>query len=135
MQTARFLSLSLLSAVLASCAPQQPAPQASTARRVAYRYENTLDLRADNTLNHVQVLGYEDPVVHEATSLAVSAGGTPLTLRNQVDVNGAMYNPSVELTKRGNLVIHWGVIDDGSETVELAADPAGNLTIVKRSHR
>jgi hypothetical protein len=46
-----------------------------------------------------------------------------------------MYNPSVELTKKGNLVIRWGVIGDGSETVELAADPLGNLTVVNRTHK
>ena len=131
MYSPKFLASVASAVLLASCASKQPAPK----QPVCYRYENTLDLRADNTLNHVLVLGYKDPVVQEATSLAVSAGGAPLTLRNQVDMNGAMYNPSVELTKKGNLLIHWGVIGDGSETVELAADPAGNLTVVKRSKK
>lgn len=131
MEIPKILAFACLGAALISCAPQHPASK----RPVAYRYENTLDLRADNTLNRVQVIGYEDPMVHEATSLIVSAGGVPLILHNQVDVNGAMYNPSVELTKKGNLIIRWGVIDDGSETVELAADPVGNLTIINRSHK
>ena len=131
MHSSKLLPFVLFGAFLASCAPQQPTPK----RPVSYRYENTLDLRADNTLNRVQVIGYEDPVVHEATSLTVTAGGAPLTLRNQADVNGAMYNPSVALTKKGNLLIRWGVIDDGSETVELSADPVGNLSIVSRSHK
>ena len=123
----------VLAASLVSCAVHSPAPKSTEAIR--YRYENTLDLRVDNTLNHVLVLGYDDPNPGEATRLVVSAGGAPLTLRNQIDVNGAMYNPSVELTKKGTLLIHWGVIDDGSETVELAADPASNLTIAKRSKK
>ena len=123
----------VLAASLASCAVHSPAPKSTEAIR--YRYENNLDLRADNTLNHVLVLGYDDSSLGEATRLVVSAGGAPLTLRNQIDVNGAMYNPSVELTKKGTLLIHWGVIDDGSETVELAADPASNLTIAKRSKK
>ena len=131
MHSSRILSVAFLGVILTSCAQQEPAQK----RPVSYRYENTLDLRADNTLNRVTVLGYEDPIVHEATSLTVNAGGAPLILRNQVDVNGAMYNPSVELTKKGNLVIRWGVIDDGSETVELAADPVGHLKIVSRTHK
>jgi len=102
---------------------------------VRYRYENTLDLRADNTLNHVVVIGYDDSNMREATRLVVHAGGAPLTLRNQYDINGAMYAPTVELTKKGNLLIRWSEIDEVSEEVELAADPAGNLAIVKRTHK
>ncbi len=131
MHPVKILSIISFGLLLTSCAPQHPASK----RKVAYRYENTLDLRADNTLNRVEVIGYEDEMVHEATSLIVSAGGVPLILHNQVDVNGAMYNPSVELTKKGNLMIRWGVIDDGSEAVELAADPAGNLSVVKRTQK
>ena len=122
-----------LAASLVSCAVHPPTPKSTEAIR--YRYENTLDLRADNTLNHVLVLGYDDSNLGEATRLVVSAGGAPLTLRNQIDVNGAMYNPSVELTKKGTLIVRWGVIGDCSETVELTADPAGNLTTLKRSKK
>lgn len=100
---------------------------------VRYRYENTVDLRADNTLNHVLVIGYDDTNIREATRLVVSAGGAPLTLRNKTDVNGAMYAPAVEVTKKGTLIIRWSAIDEVREEVELAADSAGNLTIVKRT--
>lgn len=102
---------------------------------IRYRYENTLDLRADNTLNHVLVIGYDDSNIREVTRLVVFAGGAPLSLRNQLDVNGAMYAPSVELTKKGTLLIRWGAIDDQVEEAELAADTAGNLTIIGRSHK
>lgn len=102
---------------------------------IRYRYENTVDLRADNTLNHVLVIGYDDASMREVTRLVVFAGGAPLTLRNQMDVNGAMYAPSVALTKKGNLLVRWGAIDDQVEEAELAADAAGNLTIVRRSHK
>lgn len=102
---------------------------------VRYRYENTVDLRADNSLNHVLVIGYDDTNIREATRLVVSAGGAPLTLRNKTDVNGAMYAPAVEVTKKGTLIIRWSAIDDVREEVELAADPAGNLTIVKRTQQ
>ena len=100
---------------------------------VRYRYENTVDLRADNSLNHVLVIGYDDTNIREATRLVVSAGGAPLTLRNKTDVNGAMYAPAVEVTKKGTLIIRWSAIDEVREEVELAADSAGNLTIVKRT--
>lgn len=63
------------------------------------------------------------------------AGGAPVSLRNQLDVDGAMYAPSVELTKKGTLLIRWGAIDDQVEEAELAADTAGNLTIIGRSHK
>ena len=131
MHPVKLLSSFVLAASLASCAVHPPAP----AQAIRYRYENTLDLRADNTLNHMLVLGYDDSNLGEATRLVVSAGGAPLTLRNQIDVNGAMYNPSVELTKKGTLIVRWDVIDDCSETVELAADPAGNLATLKRSKK
>ena len=113
--------------------PVEAAPKSGPV--VRYRYENTVDLRVDNTLNHVVVVGYDDSQMREATRLVVSAGGAPLTLRNRWDVGGAMYAPAVEFTKNGTLIVRWGVIGDGSEQVELAADPAGNLTIVKRSYR
>ncbi len=135
MHSLKRISSAALALLFAACAPHSPALHPASGRPVKYRYENSLDLRADNTLDHVLVLGYEDPIVHEATSLTVTAGGAPLTLRNQVDVNGAMYNPSVELSKKGTLLIHWDVIDEGSETVELAADPAGNLKVVKRTQK
>ena len=131
MPSLKILSLIVLCSLLVSCAPHSPAPKGA----IRYRYENTLDLRADNTLNRVSVVGYDDANLGEATRLVVSAGGAPLTLRNQIDVNGAMYHPAVELTKKGNLLIRWGVIDDGAEQVELAADPAGNLTVVKRTQK
>jgi len=131
MPSLKILSIIVLCSLLASCAPHSPAPKGA----IRYRYENTLDLRADNTLNRVSVVGYDDSNLGEATRLVVSAGGAPLTLRNQIDVNGAMYHPAVELTKKGNLVIRWGVIDDCAEQVEVAADPAGNLTVVKRTQK
>lgn len=131
MRILKFLPLVAVCLLLASCA-SHPTGQKGIVR---YRYENTLDLRADNTLNHVTVVGYDDSNLGEATRLVVSAGGASLILRNQVDVNGVMYNPAVELTKKGNLIIHWGVIDDCAEEVELAADPAGNLTVVKRTQK
>jgi hypothetical protein len=117
-----------LALLLVSCATRPPQPK----EVVRYRYENTLDLRRDNTLNHVVVVGYDDSNMGEATRLVVSAGGKPLTLQNRRDRNGAMYVPSVELTKKGTLAVRWGEIDDCYETVELAADPAGNLTVVSR---
>ena len=131
MRSLKTLSVVVLCSLLGSCAPHSKGPK----QVIRYRYENTLDLRADNTLNHVVVLGYDDANLREATRLVVSAGGAPLTLRNQIDVNGAMYNPSVELTKKGNLLVRWGVIDDCAEQAELAADPAGNLTVVKRTQK
>ena len=124
-----------LAASLVSCAVHSPAPAPKSTEAIRYRYENTLDLRADNTLNHVLILGYDDSNPGEATRLVVSAGGAPLALRNQTDVHGAMYNPAVELTKKGTLIVRWDVIGDCSETVELAADPDGNLTAVKRSKK
>lgn len=124
-------SIIIICAFLVSCAPHSPVPSGN----VRYRYENMLDLRADNTLNHVTVVGYDDSRLGEATRLVVSAGGAPLTLRNQIDVNGAMYNPSVELTKTGNLLLRWGVIDDCAESVELTADAKGNLAILKRTQK
>jgi len=119
--------------LMASCAapPRKPTPIATP-----YRYENTLNLLGGlGPLMHVLVIGYDDAGIGEATRLVVSAGGRPLTLRNQIDVNGAMYTPAVELSKTGNLLVRWGVIDDGSEEVELAADPDGNLSVVKRISR
>ena len=131
MHSLKLLPSLLLVALLVSCASHAP----TSKQVIRYRYENTVDLRADNTLNRVVVVGYDDANLGEATRLVVSAGGAPLTLRNQIDVNGAMYHPSVELTKKGNLLIGWGVIDDCSEQVELAADPAGNLTVAKRTQK
>ncbi|MDR3401333.1 MAG: hypothetical protein P4L99_02455 [Chthoniobacter sp.] len=130
MRAARLLSPVILIALL--IAPAAAAPKSKPV--VRYRYENTVDLRADNTLNHVVVVGYDDANLREATRLVVYAGGAPLTLRNQFDINSAMYAPTVELTKKGNLLIRWGEIDEVSEEVELSADSAGNLTIVKRTH-
>ena len=94
MRSLRILSIIVLSSLLVSCAPHSPAPKGA----IRYRYENTLDLRADNTLNRVSVLGYDDTNLGEATRLVISAGGAPLTLRNQIDVNGAMYNPCLLYT-------------------------------------
>lgn len=128
--------LNLLSSVaLAVALTASAAAAPKTKPVIRYRYENTVDLRADNTLNHVVVVGYDDYNMREATRLVVDAGGKPLTLRNERDLNGAMYAPSVQLNKKGNLIVHWGVIDDGWEEAELAADPAGNLKIVRRSRR
>ena len=121
-----------LGALLASCAAP---PQAAPHGVVRYRYENSLDLRRDNTLNHVVVVGYDDSNIREATRLVVSAGGAPLTLANQLDVNGAMYAPAVELTKSGTLLVSWGAIDDRSESAELAADDSGGLTVIRRTHK
>jgi hypothetical protein len=131
MRSLKLLPFIVLCSLLASCAQHSPTPK----EIICYRYENSLDLRGDNTLNHVVVVGYDDAKLGEATRLVVSTGGAPLTLRNQIDVNGAMYHPSVELTKKGNLLVRWGVIDDCAEQVELAADPAGNLTVVKRTQK
>ena len=121
-----------LSALLASCAtPPSLAPLES----VRYRYENSVDLRRDNTLNHVVVVGYDDSTIREATRLVVSAGGPPLTLKNELDVNGAMYAPAVTLTKSGTLIVSWGAIGDRSESAELAADASGGLTVIRRTHK
>ncbi len=116
-----------------SCAatPSQPSAPAAAAGAVKYRYENSLDLRNDNTLNHVTVTGYDEKSLGEATRLDVSAGGAVLSLRNKSDAGGAMYNPKVELSKQGTLLVSWGEIDDGFGKAELAADAAGNLTITK----
>ena len=127
---AKFLESLVLAALLVSCASS---PVSAPQGEVRYRYENSLDLRRDNTLNHVVVVGYDSSNMKETTSLVVSAGGAPITLKNMLDPNGAMYAPSVDLTKDGNLSIRWGVIDDRSETVVLAADRAGGLTVVKRT--
>jgi hypothetical protein len=124
----RYLPAAVLPFFFASCASNSTT--GSTAA-VKYRYENTLDLRNDNTLNRVQVTGVDEKSLGEATRLDVFAGGIGLTLRNKSDVGGAMYNPSVELTKQGTLLVKWGEIDDGYGLAELAADEAGNLTIKK----
>jgi hypothetical protein len=126
----RSLLLASLSLFVVSCASPGSKP-AAPSEAVKYRYENTLDLRNDNTLNHVVVKGYDEKSLGEATRLDVSAGGAMLSLRNKSDAGGAMYNPSVELTKQGNLLIKWDEIDDGYGRAELAADEAGNLTITK----
>ncbi|HEX2749027.1 MAG TPA: hypothetical protein VHM91_13560 [Verrucomicrobiales bacterium] len=119
--------------LLVSCAstPSKPDAPAAAAGAVKYRYENSLDLRNDNTLNHVVVTGYDEKSLGEATRLDVSAGGAVLSLRNKSDVGGAMYNPKVELSKQGTLLVSWGEIDDAYGKAELAADEAGNLTIKK----
>jgi len=116
-------------ALLVSCAAPKPAAKTNA----AYRYENTLNLLGGiGPLMHVLVVGHDDAHIGEATRLVVTAGGRPLTLQNEKDVNGAMYTPAVELSKNGNLLVRWGVIDDGFEQVEIAADPSGNLSVAKR---
>ena len=58
-----------------------------------------------------------------------------MTLCNQTDANGAMYHPSVAFTKKGNIIVRRGVVDDFAEEVGLAADLAGNLTVLKQVQR
>ncbi len=127
----KFIPLATAATLLSACAT--PAPKTAAADTVRYRYENTLDLHTGGTLSHVAVLGHDDAKLGEATRLVVSAGGAPVTLRNSVDVNGAMYCPAVDTMKNGHLVVRWDVIDDGWEKAELAADAAGNLRVVRRS--
>jgi hypothetical protein len=125
------IPLVAIAMLLAACTT--PGPKTRNAEAVRYRYENTLDLHTGGTLSHVVVLGHDDAKLGEATRLVVSAGGTPVTLRNSVDVNGAMYCPAVEAMKNGHLLVRWDVIDEGWEKVELAADAAGNLRVVRRT--
>ena len=117
--------------LLAACAT--PGPKTTDTGTVRDRYENSLDLHTGGPLSHVIVLGHDDAKLGEATRLVVSAGGAPVTLRNSMDVNGAMYCPAVEAMKSGHLLVRWDVIDEGWERVELAADAAGNLRVIRRT--
>ena len=123
------VSLSVLFLALASCS----VPTSGTPANVKYRYINQLDLGNDNTINPVEVTGYDELNLGEPSRLEVSAGGPVLTLRNEIDTQGAMYAPSVELSPKGTLLVRWGGIDDGWELVELSASPGGALTVVRRS--
>lgn len=119
-----------LSLVSCSTPPANPAP--ANAGAVKYRYENSLDVRGDNTLDHVVATGYDEKNLGEVTRLDVSAGGPAISLRNESDTNLAMYTPSVELTKQGTLLVSWGEMGDAWCKVELSADAAGNLTVKSR---
>ena len=55
----RSLLLASLSLFVVSCA-SPGSKSAAPSEAVKYRYENTLDLRNDNSLNHVVVTGYDD---------------------------------------------------------------------------
>jgi hypothetical protein len=130
MKSIRFaVPVAFLGLVSCSTPTANPAPVAGA---VKYRYENTLDVRNDNTLDHVVATGYDERNLGEVTRLDVSAGGAALSLRNASDTNGAMYTPSVELTKQGTLLVSWGEIGDAWCKVELSADAAGNLTVKSR---
>lgn len=131
MHLLKILSVILSVLLLASCTT--PAPKGK--QPVKYRYENTLNLGSRNSLTHVVVTGFDDANIGEATRLEVAAGGSVLTLRNTVDVNGAMYCPAVEAEKNGHLIVRWDVIDEGAERVELALDETGRLKMVQRTKR
>jgi hypothetical protein len=124
------ISLSCLFLALASCT----VPTTAQPGNVKYHYLNQLDLGNDNTYNTVEVIGYDDTNFGEPSRLTVSAGGPVLTLRNEIDTQGVMYGPSVELSPKGNLLVRWSGIDEGWELVELSATPAGILSVVRRTH-
>lgn len=125
--------VSSLAVLVSGCYTQEtPSPGAgASSANLKYRYENRLDLGNDNTLQQVVVEGYDEKQLGEATRLDVSAGGAVLTLRNQVDVGGAMYTPDVQKSAQGNLLIKWSSIGEDVTTAELVADAANNLRVKK----
>ncbi len=118
---------------IVSCAPVSPVPN-SASGMVVYRYVNTLDFGNNNSMDAIAVTGYDDRAQKEATRLDVSVGAATISLRDPYDGTdgGAMYNPSVELTKDGALAVSWEQIGEVHCRSEIVAGEFDKLVERKR---
>jgi len=101
---------------------------------VCYRYANSLDFGKNNALDAVTVTGRDDQGVKEATRLDVKIGEATITLRDMYEGKpGAMYNPRVDLSADGALVVGWSQMGESDCTVEITSDAGGKLYERKRT--
>lgn len=127
--------LLLLSLALVSCAtPSTTNSGSSASGKEVYRYVNTLDFGKNGTLDKIQVIGYDESNIKEATRLDVSVGEASLSLKDGDGNQNAMYNPSVGVEPDGALVINWGQVGDTTCRSEIVADASGKLVERKRSN-
>jgi len=101
--------------MLTACSSVSDSAHRTSGPSPLYRYENTINLGNDLTMDKVTVEGFDDEGLREVTRLVVRVNQQSLTLRG----GGAMYTPKVEEVN-GQLVVSWMAIGETLTKVTLS---------------